>query len=44
MEIFHEDIGKLAKRNCSFRRVVSTTDHTQVLVVKTRSLKKLSRQ
>lgn len=33
MEIFHEDIAKLARRNRSFRKVVSTADHTQVLVM-----------
>ncbi len=33
MEIFHEDIGKLAKRNRSFRKVCSTADHAQVLVM-----------
>ena len=33
MEILHADIGKLAKRNRSFRKVFSTTDHAQVLVM-----------
>lgn len=33
MEIFHEDIAKLARRNRSFRKVVSTADRAQVLVM-----------
>ena len=33
MEIFHANIGKLAKRNHSFRKVVSTADNAQLLVM-----------
>ncbi len=33
MEIFHDDIKKLARNNTSFRKVVSTGPHSQLVVM-----------
>jgi mannose-6-phosphate isomerase-like protein (cupin superfamily) len=33
MEIFHDGIKRIARKNQSFRKVVSTTKHSQVIVM-----------